>query len=215
MLRNTPYTNFHNLNLDWIMRKLKLAVYAVNGQPPDEDGNVELEITGGVNSVNGKTGTVNLNADDVGALPVNYMPPVWSVNGQVHNVNLDARDVRALPDTYIPPVLSVNGQRGIVTIDTPNIQTGISDALTVEAQTVSNVDVTFPTEFNTAPRFVMAQLYAPPLLPTSRYRAGELAIFETNMITKAAVRFRIANAGQQAFSPDDQYPIYIKWLAIE
>lgn len=187
MLRNTPYTNFHNLNLDWIMRKLKLAVYAVNGQPPDEDGNVELEITGGVNSVNGKTG----------------------------DVELTAADVDALPDSYTPPVQSVNGQTGNVVVNTPNIQTGISDALTVNAQTVSNVLITFPTEFNATPRFVMAQLYASPLLPTNKYEAGELAVFETQYVSKSAAVFRIANAGQQTFAPDNQYPIYIKWLAIE
>ena len=186
MLRNTPYTNFHNLNLDWIMRKLKLAVYAVNGQPPDEDGNVELEVTSGVVSVNGQTG----------------------------DVELTAADVDALPDSYTPPVQSVNGQTGNVVIGIPNMQIGTSSAITAAAGAISSVDITFPIEFNSAPRFVMAQLYAPNI-STTRYRLGALAIFETALLTKAAVRFRIANASQESIAPDDQYPIYIKWLAIE
>ena len=214
MLRNTPYTNFHNLNLDWIMRKLKLAVYAVNGQPPDEDGNVELEVTSGVVSVNGQTGDVELTAADVDALPDSYTPPVQSVNNKTGAVVLNASDVGALPDSYTPPVQSVNGQTGNVVIGIPNMQIGTSSAITAAAGAISSVDITFPIEFNSAPRFVMAQLYAPNI-STTRYRLGALAIFETALLTKAAVRFRIANASQESIAPDDQYPIYIKWLAIE
>lgn len=41
---------------------------------------------------------------------------VDSVNGQTGTVVLDAEDVGALPDTYTAPVTSVNGQTGAVTI---------------------------------------------------------------------------------------------------
>ena len=69
-----------------------------------------------VSSVNGKTGTVVLDASDVGALPDDYAPPVTSVNGQTGTIVLDASDVGALPSTYTAPVTSVNGQTGDVTV---------------------------------------------------------------------------------------------------
>lgn len=52
-----------------------------------------------VQSVNGKTGAVQLSAADVGALPSDYTPPVQSVNGKTGAVKLSAEDVGALPDT--------------------------------------------------------------------------------------------------------------------
>ena len=92
-----------------------------------------------VQSVNGQTGTVVLDADDVGALPDSTSiptdtadltngagfvtaagaaaaAPVQSVNGQTGTVVLDADDVGALPDTYVAPVTSVNGQTGDVVV---------------------------------------------------------------------------------------------------
>ena len=51
-----------------------------------------------VQSVNGQTGAVVLDASDVGALPDTYVAPVQSVNGQTGNVVLDASDVGALQD---------------------------------------------------------------------------------------------------------------------
>lgn len=82
-----PYTDAHQLNLDWIMKKIqtiptKLSqlindtgfinaqqaaaaapVQTVNGQTGD------VIVGGAVDSVNGQTGTVVLDAADVGALP--------------------------------------------------------------------------------------------------------------------------------------------------
>ncbi len=56
--------------------------------------------------------------------------PVESVNGMTGDVILDAYDVGALPDTYTPPVTSVNGMTGDVTVsggavDSVNGQTGV------------------------------------------------------------------------------------------
>ena len=145
MLGNKPpYTTMQQLNLDWILSKLKTLLRLV----PDDgavgqilrrtrDGAVWSDEQGGggggaVESVNGQTGAVVLDAADVGALPDDYTPPVTSVNGQtgavtvsvpVQSVNgktgavvLDAADVGALPDDYTPPVTSVNGQTGAVNI---------------------------------------------------------------------------------------------------
>ena len=94
-----------------------------------------------VQSVNGQTGAVVLDAEDVGALPDSYTAPVTSVNGMtgdvivsgggggaVDSVNgmtgtvvLDAEDVGALPDSYVAPVTSVNGQTGNVTLDAEDV----------------------------------------------------------------------------------------------
>ena len=79
-----------------------------------------LDLTS-VSSVNGQTGTVVLDASDVGALPDDYTPPaapVSSVNGKTGAVVLSASDVGALPSSYTPPVTSVNGQTGAVVIPT-------------------------------------------------------------------------------------------------
>lgn len=75
MIHNYPYTNFHDLNLDWIIEKVKTAIegsYNPDNPPPYP-----------VTSVNGKTGAV--------LIPV----PVQSVNGQTGNV------VIAIPVTSV------------------------------------------------------------------------------------------------------------------
>lgn len=82
------------LNLDWVLSKLKTLLRLV----PDDgavgqilrrtrDGAVWSDEQGGggggaVESVNGQTGAVVLDAADVGALPDDYTPPVTSVNGE-------------------------------------------------------------------------------------------------------------------------------------
>lgn len=84
-----------------------------------------------MDSVNGQTGTVVLDASDVGALPDTYTAPVTSVNTKTGAVTLTASDVGALSSsttfvssfngstgavTYTAPVTSVNGQTGAVVI---------------------------------------------------------------------------------------------------
>lgn len=80
-----------------------------------------------VDSVNGQTGAVVLDASDVGALPDTYAAPVDSVNGQTGAVVLDASDVGALPDTYAAPVSSVSGKTGAVTLDASDVGLGNVD----------------------------------------------------------------------------------------
>ena len=87
---------------------------------------------GAVDSVNGQTGTVVLDASDVGALPDTYTAPVTSVNTKTGAVTLTASDVGALSSsttfvssfngstgavTYTAPVTSVNGATGAVVIN--------------------------------------------------------------------------------------------------
>ena len=142
-----PFTTMQELNLDWILTKIKNILRFV----PD-DGSVgqilrrtrsgaewsdEQGAGGSVTSVNGMQGAVVLGAADVGALPDTYVAPVTSVNGMtgdvvissgaVDSVNgqtgavvLDAADVGALPDTYVAPVTSVNGQTGAVSLSIPD-----------------------------------------------------------------------------------------------
>lgn len=116
MLGNKPpYTTMQQLNLDWVLSKLKTLLRLV----PDDgavgqilrrtrDGAVWSDEQGGggggaVQSVNGKTGAVVLDADDVGALPDDYMPPVTSVNGQTGDV------VTTGKTAYSPTVVKTSG----------------------------------------------------------------------------------------------------------
>lgn len=68
---------------------------------------------GSVDSVNGQTGTVVLDASDVGALP-DDTTFVSTFNGQSGAV------------TYTAPVTSVNGQTGAVTLSIPTVPTNVS-----------------------------------------------------------------------------------------
>lgn len=141
MFNRFPYTSITEINLDWIMRKLKEQISGLVASVNGMTGNVVLTASdvgalpdsytppaAPVDSVNGETGVVVLTASDVGALPDSYSSPVDSVNGQTGTVVLSASDVGAMPDTYTAPVTSVNGQTGAVIITAPvtsvNGQTG-------------------------------------------------------------------------------------------
>ena len=64
-----PYTNFHDINMDWILNTIKslknTCVFSINGRLPDESGNVTVPQVEGVTSVNGilpdQYGNVNTN----------------------------------------------------------------------------------------------------------------------------------------------------------
>ena len=135
-----PYSTLQELNLDWILTKVKNILRFV----PDDgavgqilrrtkDGAEWSDEQGGggaVNSVNGQTGTVVLDASDVGALPDSYTAPVTSVNTKTGAVVLDKTDVglgnvanvaqysASNPPPY--PVTSVNGQTGDVVVADAN-----------------------------------------------------------------------------------------------
>ncbi len=113
---STPDAN-GNVNLPTVS-----GVTSVDGIGADAQGNVQLNA---VKSVNGETpnaqGAVTLSADDVGALPDTYTPPVISVNGETGAVSLSASDVGAMPDNYTPPVSSVNNKTGAVTLNANDV----------------------------------------------------------------------------------------------
>lgn len=137
MFNRFPYTSITEINLDWIMRKLKEQISGLVASVNGKTGNVVLDAsdvgalpdsytpTYPVRSVNNYTGDVMLTAADVGALPDDYVPPtsVNSVNGQTGAVVLTADDVGALPDDYVPsyPVTSVNGKTGAVTLTASDV----------------------------------------------------------------------------------------------
>lgn len=136
-----PFTTMQELNLDWILTKIKNILRFV----PD-DGAVgqilrrtrsgaewsdEQGAGGSVTSVNGMQGAVVLGAADVGALPDTYVAPVTSVNGQTGDVVLtipdstsdlvnDAGFVNAAGAAAAAPVQSVNGQTGAVSLTIPD-----------------------------------------------------------------------------------------------
>lgn len=99
-----PYSTMQQLNLDWILDRIRrfLPDTGTKGQvlTRTKDGAAWADpeaASGAVSSVNGKTGAVVLDAEDVGALPDSYTAPVTSVNGQTGDVslNLGVTSIRA------------------------------------------------------------------------------------------------------------------------
>ena len=121
---NFPYSNFHELNLDWIVQKIKEAYSPDN--PPE---NIVL-------SINGQTGHVELFTDNFIRLP-DVTENTWNIfriaDDEAKGIQFDGdgayriyRDQRYKiydednePDY---PVTSVNGQTGDVEIAPPAVQ---------------------------------------------------------------------------------------------
>lgn len=116
MFENFPYTNFHNLNLDWIIEKVKEA-YGPDNPPPTF-----------VMSVNGQTGDVIVYPDAVVKLPT-VEEATWNIfrfaNGTERGVEFSPGEMKRIdgtgrykvydeqnPPPY--PVISVNGETGNV-----------------------------------------------------------------------------------------------------
>lgn len=71
MFEHLPYTNIQDLNLDWMIEKVKNAIsntYNPDNPPPYP-----------VTSINGKTGAVRLTGNDI------EYAPGWSLNGKINN----------------------------------------------------------------------------------------------------------------------------------
>lgn len=119
MFENFPYVNFHDLNLDWIIQKVKEAYSPDN--PPEAV----------VLSVNGETGDVILYRDAVVTLP-DVQESQWNIhrlaNGQSSGIQfiqgdkaqrIDGTHRYDMYDAGNPPpypVRSVNGMTGAVTV---------------------------------------------------------------------------------------------------
>ena len=147
-----PYHSLQELNLDWILTKVKNILRFV----PDDGAVGQIlrrtahgaewsdEQAAGVSSVNGQTGDVVLSIPDstsdlvndsgfVDAAGAAAAAPVQSVNGQTGAVSLSIPDstsdlvndsgfVDAAGAAAAAPVQSVNGQTGAVVISGTNIQ---------------------------------------------------------------------------------------------
>lgn len=130
LFENFPYTNLHELNLDWLIQELKMvkesAVISVNGETGEvilyQNPDIEFPATdnGGWDMVRKVDGTIaagiRFTADGIAYLitgaqvkqlyDANHQPPypVTSVNGQTGEVEIEA------------PVTSVNGLTGDVVL---------------------------------------------------------------------------------------------------
>ena len=121
-----PYHSLQELNLDWILTKVKNILRFV---PDDgavgqilrrtahgaEWSNEQGGGGGAVDSVNGQTGTVVLDAADVGALPDSTVIP-----DSTSDLINDSGFVDAAGAAAAAPVQSVNGQTGTVSLSIPD-----------------------------------------------------------------------------------------------
>ena len=128
MFENFPYTNFHDLNLDWIIKKVKEAYSPDN--PPD---NLVL-------SVNGETGDVILYQSENMVFPdvtSDQWRMVRSADGHTTGVLFDQNLMYVMYDNIADrvytvnhppqyPVTSVDGQTGAVHVF-PNAATRLPD----------------------------------------------------------------------------------------
>ena len=118
MFENFPYTNYHNLNLDWIIQRVREA-YGPDNPPPTF-----------VLSVNGQTGDVIVYPDAIVKLPT-VQEATWNIfrfaNGTERGVEFSPGQMKRIdgtgrytiydeqnPPPY--PVISVNGETGNVTL---------------------------------------------------------------------------------------------------
>lgn len=122
--RHFPYSSMQEINLDWILTKVKNILRFV----PD-DGAVgqilrrtahgaewsDEQSGGAVSSVNGQTGAVVLDAGDVGALPDTTVIPT-----DTSDLTNGAGFVTAAGAAAAAPVQRVNGQTGVVSLTIPN-----------------------------------------------------------------------------------------------
>lgn len=126
LFENFPYTNLHELNLDWLIDYMK---------------QIEAEVQGGpVVSVNGQTGVVTLYQEAQVQLPdiTDSQQTYWNIfrylNGHIYGIRFDSNgNVYAIRDGIrtklltwadIPPdagVISVNGLYGVVHISGTDI----------------------------------------------------------------------------------------------
>ena len=172
MAFNFPWTNLHELNLDWFLSKFKQFTDNYTGMTADVEyipasDDPEVIVTGGdldddptvsdpfnfhfklpasgggsggdVESVNGKTGVVVLDKTDIGLGNVENVQqysatnpppyPVTSVNGMTGDVIVQGGSGGG-------DVLSVNGQTGVVVLDKDDI--GLGNVENVQQYSATN-----------------------------------------------------------------------------
>lgn len=114
-----PYTNFHDLNMDWIINKLKnimnTAVFTVNNTTP-VNGNVNLPQVSGMSSVNG------IGADGNGNVSIVAKPAL------VYNT-LQSADFSAHVNNATGTVCWRSGVASIITTFTVEAGTAYGDEI--------------------------------------------------------------------------------------
>ena len=158
----TKVSAFEN-DAGYLTQHQSLANYALKSELPknvsDLTNDAKYITASGapVQSVNGKTGTVVLNATDVQALPnTTVIPtttsqltnnsgyitsagaPVQSVNGKIGTVSLNANDVGALPSTTTIPVVNnakLTIQKNGVEVDSFTANASVDKIINIEVPT--------------------------------------------------------------------------------
>lgn len=159
LFENFPYTNLHELNLDWLIDFMK---------------QIEAEVQDGpVVSVNGQTGVVTLYQEAQVQLPdiVDSQQTYWNIfrylNGHIYGIRFDSNgNVYAIRDGIrtklltwadIPPdagVISVNGLYGVVHISGTDIpwmggeNETVFDKLSDNEDAINLLDITLGTLTN-------------------------------------------------------------------
>ena len=158
----TKVSAFEN-DVGYLTKHQSLANYALKSELPknvsDLTNDAKYITASGapVQSVNGKTGAVVLNATDVQALPnTTVIPtttsqltnnsgyitsagaPVQSVNGKIGTVSLNANDVGALPSTTTIPVVNnakLTIQKNGVAVDSFTANASVDKIINIEVPT--------------------------------------------------------------------------------
>ena len=158
----TKVSAFEN-DVGYLTKHQSLANYALKSELPknvsDLTNDAKYITSSGapVQSVNGKTGAVVLNATDVQALPnTTVIPtttsqltnnsgyitsagaPVQSVNGKIGTVSLNANDVGALPSTTTIPVVNnakLTVQKNGVAVDSFTANASVDKIINIEVPT--------------------------------------------------------------------------------
>lgn len=170
---------------------------------------LHTEAQSGVQSVNGKSdANIILTADDVGALPDTYTPPVVSVNGQTGPVSLDAADVGAEGEgtavlltgaqtvagvktfSSMPVITAGTARTGIPTVDQmygnkifrPTAASISADATLTGAQVLGGIIVADTTA-------ALVNI----TMPTGSQLEAAINLYMGQIFTGDAIRFKIIN----------------------
>ena len=174
MFENFPYTNFHDLNLNWIIQRI-MEAYGPDNPPP----------VGLVLSVNGETGAVVTYKDHIVQLP-EVTETLWNIfreidgqyNGIQFNKNGPAQRIQGVNryniyDEGNPPpsaaVASVDGMTGAVktwaNTDQASLQTpeaSVSNLWDLKRELTSGAEMGIEFEFDTVNQTYKAYLKYTP-----------------------------------------------------
>lgn len=93
-----PFSNAHQLNLDWILEELKTFPHTVNGTGPDENGNINLPQISGMSSWNeiGADGSGNVDPLEIPYISLSYQPGLHFYKYDVSILNIPPNTTEGL-----------------------------------------------------------------------------------------------------------------------